>query len=345
MRRFWLFRSNIRNLEYYHEYKDLKTFEENCHDFYLLFPLQLLKDDYFDEIIIWRLTKQPQPDIIFNVNGKKFIQKWVKSFNECFTYPKPSITFFRGGFKEYDLVVKENKKHFGMTLYLGAGARISPQYGGKYDYILLEDENELKTIPNSLPFYKTASNHIFKPLNLTKIYDVCWPCNFTQQKYKGQEFFISTVGACSYLKKLKIIHIGNKPKIGKRMCENYNVQNIEFNNIVDRIKLNEIMNQSKIGLVTSNRKDGCPRISTEILMSGTPLAIRKSTRLLSHFKQRGVMQFNDKKMIKNIKTLISKYKEYENDLLIAIENELSFKSICELNINIWLTKLGDSILK
>ena len=70
MRRFWLFRSNLIPLEYYHEFKDLDTFEKNCHDYYMLLPLWLLQNNFFDEVTIWRLTKNPKEDIIFDVNGK-----------------------------------------------------------------------------------------------------------------------------------------------------------------------------------------------------------------------------------------------------------------------------------
>ena len=50
MRSFWLFRSDIKALEYYHEYKDLQTFKSKCHDYYLLLPLWLLENDYFDPL-------------------------------------------------------------------------------------------------------------------------------------------------------------------------------------------------------------------------------------------------------------------------------------------------------
>jgi len=336
MKSFWLFRSNLLHNEYYHKYKDLETFEKNCHDFYLLLPLQLLKDNYFNEVIIWRLTKRPQEDIIFNLSkGGKYIQKWVLNFNESLLYPKPLITLFRGGFKEYDILTKHNPKFLGLKLYLGAGKRVIPQYGGIYNKILIESEKE-SHISNTIPFYKTANPNIFYPLNLERKYDICWPNNFTQLKYKGQEFFIKTVGVCPYLKKLKIVHIGNKPEIGKKLCKKYNVNNIKFIGLISRPKLNKILNQSKFGLVTSNLNDGCPRISTEILMSGTPLLIKDSTRLLNYYKQNGVIEFNNQNIFKKIKQGMKHYYKYSKEVLEVINNELSFKETCQKNIHHWI---------
>ena len=84
MKNLYLFRSNISNLEYYHEYKDLETFEKKCHDFYLLQGLWILKNTDIDEVVIWRLSKRPKKDIVFEVEYGIFIQRWVQDFDEVF---------------------------------------------------------------------------------------------------------------------------------------------------------------------------------------------------------------------------------------------------------------------
>lgn len=335
MRSFWLFRSNLRHLEYYHQYKDLQTFKENCHDYYLLLPLWLLENDIFDEVIIWRLTNSKIDDIIFNVGNKQYIQKWVNNLSETFQYERPEISFFRGGFQEYDEVTRMKPDHFGLKLYLGAGKRIFPQWGGKYDRILLEDERDFTPKVSYLPFYKTASPYIFKPLNTGREYEVCWPCNFEQLSYKGQQKFIETMSNCDYLRSLKIIHCGNKPEVGKKLCEKHNIRNITFAGPVDRKKLNEYLNKSKIGMNLSNRLDGCPRVSTEILMSGTPLLILEETRLLRYFKNKGVVEMNWKSIIRKMHEVLNYNKKFRNEVLEAINNDLSFDSINKKNIKIW----------
>lgn len=332
---FWMFRSNIRDLEYYHEYSDLETFEKNCHDFYVMMPLQFLKVDNYkcNEVTIWRLNNYPIDDITFIVNGKKFNQRFVKSFEEIFKYRSPDISFFRGGFKEYDDITRMSPEFFGKKLYLGASKRITPQYGGVYNKILVESNNHLG-IKNAIPFYKGTNPNIFKPLYYInhKEYDLCWICNFTQIKHKGQEFFIKEVSKSKYLQSLNIIHIGNREDIGLDMCKQYKVTNIKFLGHLLRTEINVALNMSKFGIVTSNQEDGCPRTSTEILSSGTPLLIRDQTNILNYYKENyPVITFNDS----NIETIINNsmdiYKqEYKNKKI-----NLDFESICLKNFKLW----------
>ena len=205
MRIFWLFRSNIKHLEYYHKYETLEEFVENCHDYYMLLLIWLLKKGYIDTAVVWRLSDTPIKDIDFVVGESLFSQRWVKNFNEVYKYPSPKFSLFRGGFPEYDKIVNERPKHFGKKLYLGTGKRVYPQYGGIYDCYLQEDLKDFNSNRNNLPFYKTASPYIFHPLKNTQIkYDICWPANFTQSKYKGQKYFMNLVGHCPKLKRLKI---------------------------------------------------------------------------------------------------------------------------------------------
>jgi glycosyltransferase involved in cell wall biosynthesis len=339
MRNFWVFRSNLKSLEYYHKYTDLTDFINNCHDYYLLFAMWLLKNDYMDSATTWRLTDKPIPDIVFDVDGKTFTQKWVRNFNEVFNYPSPKFSLFRGGFPEYDKLTIANPDHLGTKMYLGTGKRIYPQYGGTYDYYLQEDELDFRDNKPCLPFYKTASPAIFQPIDNTKIkYDICWPSNFTQHKYKGQEFFINVVGHCPKMKKLKIVHCGNKPEMGRKMARKYNVSNIEFVGSVDRPTLNKYLNQSKFGLVLSNRTDGCPRIVTEILCSGTPLILRNITRTLPYYKKKGVVIVKDGNIIPQTMKALPKWKRIRERLKEALETDLSFNKICQKNIEIWLSK-------
>jgi len=338
MRRFWLFRSNIRHLEYYHEYKDLETFEKNCHDYYMLLPLWLLQNDYFDEVTIWRLSNKVMPDIVFDINGKKYIQKWVSNFLQTTYEPKPDMSFWRGGFQEYDQVVKSKPNHFGLKLYLGAGRRITPQWGGKYDALLMEDKRDFVKGKKCIPFYKTASSNIFygyvnKRANLH--WDICWPCNFRQLRYKGQKYFIKKVGQSERLSRLKIVHCGNQPQVAKKMCKEYGVDNIEFMGLVERPRLNQILNHSLFGLNLSNIQDGCPRVSTEILMSGTPLIIEESTRLLPYYKGRGVIEVNDNNIVEKILDGIENHHLYKSQVLMAINEELSYDNINKKNIDLW----------
>jgi hypothetical protein len=341
MKTFWLFRSNLLTEEYYHKYKDLETFEKNCHDFYMLFPLWLLRNTDYHQVIVWRLTDKPRPDILFTVNGKHYFQKWITGLEQTFFYPSPTISFWRGGFKEYDKVTKDNPVKYGLKLYLAAGRRITPQYGGKYDVILMEDERDIREI-NHLPFYKTASKDIFYPNGgKEKKIDILFPSNFAQLKYKGQEDFIRCVSENNFLCRMKIVHCGNNPEVGSKLCNHYGVKNIEFLGNVDRTKLNSLLQESFFGLNFSNVLDGCPRTSTEILMSGTPLIIHERTRLLKYYKNEGVIVVNEKNIVDKIKSALHDYTKLEIETRSVISNELSMESVMKKNLDIWEKVMGE----
>jgi hypothetical protein len=340
----WLFRSNIRELEYYHNYFDLKTFEANCHDFYLLMLIWYLKRKKINRAIVWRLKKPDVkiPDIVFDIDGGQFVQKFVNNFIECMTYPKPDLTFWRGGFPEYDQMTRTNYKFFGpRSLYLGAGRRIYPQYGGKYDAILIEDERDADPKFKTLPFYKTASKVVFRPIDVETVFDICWPCNFSQLKFKGQEFFISEIGKSNYLKSLKIVHVGDHPERGKELCEKYGVSNITFLGKLSRPDLNSVLNSSHVGINLSNNLDGCPRVSTEILTSQTPLLVREQTRLLNFYKKEeyGVIVFKDNELEKKIKHALTNIDRLNIDVHKAERTHLYTENLCRMNWRLWTTEL------
>ena len=337
MRSFWMFRSDIRHLEYYHQYTTLPEFEAKCHDYYVLLPLWLVQNKHYDEAVIWRLTKHERPDIVFDIDGRKFVQRWVQDLSECTKYASPDISFFRGGFKEYCNITKANPLHYGKKLYLGAGRRILPQYGGKYDTILFEDERDKRKIQQTnpcKPFFKTASDKVFHPIDIDVGYDICWPANFAQIRHKGQEDFISLI-AKHKLHDLKIVSCGNKWKVGKKLCDKYGVSNITFMGEVNRITLNKLLNMSCFGINMSNQVDGCPRVSTEVLMSGTPLIVRDSVRLLSYYKRKGVIEVNENNFKKKIFQALENYETHKKDILHAIETDLSFETNNKKNLNVW----------
>ena len=332
---FWLFRSDLRQLESYHQYKYLNEFKLNCHDFYLLMSLFFLENKDFDEVIIWRLQpKQKVDDIIFDINGRKFIQKFVDTFKESYLYDEPDISFFRGGFKSYCEITKENPKHFGLKLYLGAGRRVTPQYGGKYDRILVESEKDIVEYLKCIPFYKTSNNNIFFPSDLEKEYDLCFVSNFEQVKFKGQEFFIKEVSKSDYLRSIKILHIGNQPNVGINLSRKYRVDNISYMGTKSRQEINTFLNKSRFGVVCSDDSDGCPRVITEILMTGTPLIIRDKTRLLNFYKEKGVCVFSDNDLENKVRHSMGSYNTLKQEVMENINN-ITIDKICNMNLKLW----------
>jgi len=331
---FFLFRSDLRQLESYHKYYNLEDFEKNCWDFYLLQLLWLLKNNFLDEVVVWRLNpKMKNKDIIFNVGDKQFIQRWVDDFSNCINYKKPTTSFWRGGFECYDKVTKKYPDFFGKKLYLAAGKRITPKWGGIYDKILVESEKDI--MEKTGPFYKTSNPNIFYPIDKEKMYDLIWVCHGSQISQKGQKFFINEISKSKFLKTLNILHVGNKPEVGIKLCKEYNVSNIEFLGSFSRPELNKCINLSKFGIVTSNKSDGCPRVITEIMCTGTPLIIRKETRLLNYYKDSGVIEFSDDEIEKKIKFAFDNYDKLKKEAIDNIENKLRMDNICKMNLLVW----------
>lgn len=338
MRRIWLFRSNIRELEYYHSFKTIEEFKKKCHDFYLLQLIWFLENDHFDEATIWRLKpKEKFPsEIGFKIGDKTFIQRFVNHFGDCLSYESPDVSFWRGGFVEYDRITSY-PTNLGLKLYCGTGRRIVPQYGGVYHKILIEDQKDLEKYKNHydcIPFYKTANPEIFKPILAGIHYDICWPANFTQIRYKGQEFFIREISKSKYLKSLRIVNVGNKPDVGKKLCKKYGVTNIEFLGWIDRPKLNDILCSSRVAICLSNRNDGCPRVVTEILASATPLLVRDTTRLLDFYKNIYSPEFNKNNFEEQVKFIIKHHAELYSRLWRDLDR-FSIDTICKKNISLW----------
>jgi len=335
MNSLWIFRTNMTNLEDYHQYTTLEDFKQKCWDFYILMGIWLLENKVFDECIVWRLSKKERPDITFKVCKRYFTQKFVKDFSNCFHFKSPQMTFFRGGFVQYDNIVRSNPYFFGKKLYLGASSRITPTYKGKYDKILVECNTDLKNIKKSIPFLKTSNPNIFKPIDKKIMYDICIPANFSQMKYKGLDFLFCQISKSKILSKLKIISVGNQEKHGRKIANKYGLSNITFSGYVDRFKLNEILNQSRFGIVASDQKDGCPRTSTEILCSGTPLLVRNTTRLLKYYLDLPyVISFDDKNLEKIYIESNEKYDEIKKKISDD-SNSLSMDTICNLNLKYW----------
>lgn len=348
MRTFWLFRSNLRQYEYYHSIDNLEQFKKQCHDFYLLMGIWMLENTELEEFVVWRLSPDKSDNYkcsgkkVFEVNGKEFIQVFVDDFKDCFNFkewPRPDITLFRGGFPEYGTLTNQNPGFFGLKLYLGAGQRVYPKHGGIYDKILIEDERDLHPNFDCIPFYKTANPNIFYPLDLEKKWDICWPCNFAQIKYKGQEWFIKQVANSEYLRSLKILHLGNKPEVGMDLCKKYGVNNIVFKGWVTRPELNKYLNQSKIGLVTSNELDGSPRVITEILYSGMPIIRRRSTRCPDSLIGWYTFKCDETDLVK---VFSDSLREYEPAMRKVFEDvnhneghDFQVDSICQKNLELW----------
>ena len=112
------------------------------------------------------------------------------------------------------------------------------------------------------------------------------------------------------------------------------MNNIEFLGHMSRLEVNKILNESKFGIVNSNRTDGCPRVITEVLTTGTPLFINDSTRVLSYYKKYGVIEFSDVDLTKKIIEGFKNYNQIKEDLINNLDR-FEMNKICEMNNKNW----------
>jgi len=347
MKTLYLFRSNLKSLEYYHSITDVDDFERNCHDFYLLMPFYFLKMGIFDKVYIYRLSDKKRNTIKFKVKNRKgtkgiFYQVFsTDNFKDVFQNPdKPDVSIFRGGFKEYDTLINMNRKFFGKSFYLGASRRFHPNYGGEYDYILYESEHDLfmnqKNNFKYKRFFKTANPKIFYPKELKKEFDIIWPWKYTSDFRKGEKFFLNAVKNNNGLKQLRIYHCGNEPEKAKKLFRQYGINNIVCDSNKHYHDMADVLNMGFCGLVTSDKEDGCPRLSTEIMACATPLVIRDKTRILNYYRGGGMLRYYDEhSMYNQIIYAIKKYDSIRNSLKERLLHDLSIETICEMNLKEW----------
>ena len=137
---------------------------------------------------------------------------------------------------------------------------------------------------------------------------------------------------------MTICHVGNNPTLIVNLCREFGVSNISFLGSLERPKINQILNESRFGLMTSNLDDGCPRVITEIMCSGTPLLVRKQTRLLEYYRKFGVVVFDDSEVEKKFEQAFKIYDFLKTETNINMHDLLTMKTICEKNLELWLHK-------
>jgi len=160
-----------------------------------------------------------------------------------------------------------------------------------------------------------------------KLYIKIYPNNLSQRKVLNTNFDINKINLAEEDKKLirpfleisqeilEILGPGYFHQVYRRsFWDELNINNIEFIGELKRTKINKVLNKSKFGIVASNRQDGCPRVITEILTSGTPLFIKSETRLLDYYKNHGVIKFDNNNFVDKIKKGFQDYKELKKDL-------------------------------
>jgi hypothetical protein len=235
-------------------------------------------DDMWTQLLFTMTGKQDHSELWYwgGVREKRFsnnfVERWVPSFSTYKNSFYPDVIFCRGGFDEYECIIKRFPKAF--KIYYGAGRRFLPSHNADMYNLILQDSPRQRSIcQTKFPkirselFIKPAADNIFYPRKVDKKFDACFPANGKQETMKGHGFVFST---CP--RELSILNIGNK---GKLPAPN-NITRIRLL----RSSVSEYMQKCSVGIVCSSGKvDSCPRVIPELLASGVPVVVLNETHI------------------------------------------------------------------
>lgn len=201
-----------------------------------------------------------------------FAEKWLPSFKKRKHDFNPDVIFCRGGFPEYDTVLRRNPDAF--KIYYGAGYRGIPpiKQFQNYDLILVDTPRQLEDAKKKLPnknirmMIKPAADNIFKPYKSDmsgKVFDVILVGNYNKGVNKGHDFAFQKIGD-----KLKVLSVGNVPK---KVRKKY--PQVRFIGWVPRKMLPQYYFACKVAIICCGAEDSCPRVVPEALACNTPILV------------------------------------------------------------------------
>jgi hypothetical protein len=166
-----------------------------------------------------------------------------------------SHVFARGGFDFYLPILKKLKSAY--IIRYGAGKRLMPEKGIKYNLILVDSEKQKKKVLKKFPkanvqiFFKPAANH-FKPMDIPKKYDVGFVAAIPEDRRKQVTWVYKTLP-----KGLKVLQIGHRPKF--KVPKNVTVKHVKSN------KMPKLINQCRTIICPYTEDDSGPRIISEAM--------------------------------------------------------------------------------
>jgi len=276
----------------------LYTDINKCDDMWTHLMYTMTKTDDYTELWYWGSRRE------FKVSPN-FTERYVPNFKRFKPTFNPDVIIARGGFPEYDNILKHFPDAF--KVYYGAGKRYMPTGFKKYNLILQDSEQQQqecqKRFSNShvIKFIKPTVDHLFKPLNVKKEFDVCFIGNGSQEKIKGHGFVYKTSPP-----DLKILNLGNKPKLKLP-------KHITRKRVIRSQMAREIQ-RCKVGIVPySSKFDSCPRVIPELLACGIPIVVLKGVRFWSdlYLNYRTGIFSNKEDFWKNVRYLLENTDKFD----------------------------------
>ncbi len=237
-----------------------------------------------------------------------FVERWIPNFRSAKCPFQPNVIFTRGGFAEYDMVLRRYPKAF--KIYYGAGRRYVPRSKfQKYNLIINDSPDQLRQTRKKFPkiksslFVKPAADNIFKPHEAEKRFDVIFVGNEHRSGYKGHGFILKTTPP-----DVKMIQVGIASKRLKRTF-----RNVKFTGWVPRKRLPLLYAQSKIAVISCEGVDSCPRVIPEALACGCPVLITQKTRFWHerYINEKTGVLCPREKYVKTLRSMLERYETFD----------------------------------
>jgi len=244
----------------------------------------------------------------FKEYKSNFAERWMPDFKIGKYDRDPDVIFARGGFPEYDQVLKRFPKAY--KIYYGAGKRFYPQSKFKnYDLIINDTKGQVKKTSKLFPkskvirWVKPAAENIFKPVEAEKEYDVIMVANESPKKdIKGHGFAFKHVP-----KDLKMLKAG----IALKKSRNRH-PHVDFTGWIPRRLLPELYAKSKVAIVCCTTIDSCPRVIPEALACDCPLLILDRINFWhdKYISEKSGKLCNEENFSQELKNMVANYDKF-----------------------------------
>lgn len=235
---------------------------DDCDDMWTRLCFEMVKRIGTGEIWYWGGSRKVR-------YTREFTERWISNFSDTKHDFKPDIIFARGGFKEYDVVLRRNPQAY--KIYYGAGFRRIPPKGqyGDFNLILVDTIKQLEKAKRKFPkknvqvLIKPACDNIFRPSEDNKEYDVILVGNYNKGVDKGHDFAFPRIPA-----RYKVLSVG---KVEIKIRNKY--PNIIYTGWIPRKDIPQYYAKSKVAIVCCGKEDSCPRVIPEAISCDCPILV------------------------------------------------------------------------
>jgi glycosyltransferase involved in cell wall biosynthesis len=269
--------------------------EENC-DMWTQLAAKLIGDDY-GEVWYWGGNRAVQ-------YNQHITDRWIESFSDTSFDFKPDVIIARGGFPEYDCVVRRNPQAFKM--YYGAGRRFLPADPGFYDVLLVDSPIQESAAQEQCPllrcakFVKPAAENIFFPTGVEKTINILFSGSDIPRK--------QLVPFLKQIRKLKVTVAGLVSNDTRRRFPN-----VSFLGWLPRKQMRDVYSAAKILVCCSDELDSNPRVISESMACGCPVIVTDSVMLWreKYLSQRSGVSVGWRDLPDTISRCVSNYQQFD----------------------------------